>query len=201
MENRYYHKVTFLGSAATFDGLPPPKGKEFAIVGRSNVGKSSFINHILANRSLARTSKKPGKTSLANFYQIDNRMMLVDLPGYGYAKVSHREKSRWSRLIADYCEQRPNLSGIIWLLDIRHVGVGADKEARQWLDALRIPIFPILTKSDKLSRSMQSKHYKEFIKMFQFATKPIVYSIHDNMARERFWEQFDSWSQMILLEN
>ncbi|MDO5577593.1 MAG: ribosome biogenesis GTP-binding protein YihA/YsxC [Fibrobacter sp.] len=134
--NNRHHNVSFMISAANYTDIKPSNDEEYAILGRSNVGKSSFINHVLENRNLARISKKPGKTSLANFYRVDQQMVWVDLPGYGYAKVSGGERIRWSKLIASYCEKRKNLCGIIWLIDIRHIGAKADIEAYEWLKSL-----------------------------------------------------------------
>ena len=186
-------EAKFLVSAAYYKELPEPEGDEFAVIGRSNVGKSSFINHVLENRALARISKKPGKTSLANFYRVSETMVWVDLPGYGYAKTSGSERTRWSQLIASYCEKRSNLRGIIWLIDIRHIGVKNDVEAWQWLKRLNIPVFPVLTKADKLTTREKALHIKQACSFFGFSTEPVVYSINQHDSRRRFWEKFDIW--------
>ncbi len=185
--------ASFVASAAHFRDLPKPSGEEYAIVGRSNVGKSSFINHVLSSGALARTSKKPGKTTLANLYRLEEGLYWVDLPGYGYARASIEEKERWSKLIADYCSKRSNLVGIIWLLDIRHPGIGADLEAAQWLQSLNISILPVLTKGDKLSRNMQQKSVADYRKLFGFEEEPLVYSTLEHSSREKFWARFDDW--------
>ncbi len=198
--NQVKHKrpeALFITSSAYYKQLPTPKGEEFAIMGRSNVGKSSFINHVLENNALAKTSKTPGKTSLANLYQIDNSMVWVDLPGYGYAKVSGDEKTRWSTLIADYCTKRPNLLGIIWLIDIRHIGIKADLEAYPWLKSLFKPIFPVLTKADKLTSSQRKQKCKAAVDIFGFSQEPIIYSVLDHSSRDRFWGAFDNWRNSI----
>lgn len=187
------YSATFVASAAHFRDLPEPSGEEYAIVGRSNVGKSTFINHVLACGNLARTSKKPGKTTLANLYRLEEELFWVDLPGYGYAKASFSEKERWGRLIADYCEKRSNLAGIIWLLDIRHPGTAADLEASGWLKVLDVPILPILTKGDKLSRNMQQKNVAAYRRAFGFSEMPVVYSALEHASRERFWSRFEAW--------
>ncbi len=180
----------FLMSAAHFHQLPKPVGIEYCVMGRSNVGKSSFINHILDNKALARVSKTPGKTNCANLYRINNVMTWVDLPGYGYAKTSHSEKKRWSKLIKDYCMKRENVCGIIWLIDIRHVGVRADVEAYNWLCRLEIPLLPVLTKSDKLSQRERVKETRKAEKSFPCGISPVVYSIRKPGSREHFWKQF-----------
>ena len=188
-------EAQFLTSAAFPKDFPPPSGEEFAILGRSNVGKSSFINHVLERQGLARTSRKPGKTSLANFYRIDPTMIWVDLPGYGYAKTSGSERERWSELIRVYGEKRECLTGILWLVDVRHPGVKADLEARAWLERLGLPVFPILTKGDKLTRQQASVHRRKAAKLLRFTTEPVVYSTFQHASRERFWERFDVWRE------
>lgn len=185
----------FITSAAHFKELPAPTVQEYAILGRSNVGKSSFINHVLENKNLARTSKKPGKTSLANFFYIDESMIWVDLPGYGYAKVCRDEKKRWSKLINDYCTKRTSLAGILWLIDIRHIGTSADLEAAQWLISLSIPVFVVLTKGDKLTRNQCQKQMERAKIFTNCAGNPVIYSVNVHDARKRFWEQFNSWKE------
>ncbi len=187
-------RATFLQSAARFADLPESSHDEYCLLGRSNVGKSSFINHALENRRLARVSKTPGKTSLANVYLINDRYWWIDLPGYGYAKTSRGEKMRWSRLIADYCEKRTTLKGAIWLLDIRHPGAAADIQAARWLNELALPALPVLTKGDKLSRSERQARCLGFAKRFGLSGQPVVYSILENEARARFWERFDRFA-------
>lgn len=194
-------KTQFLSSAAHFKDLPAATLPEYAILGRSNVGKSSFINHVLENKTLARTSKKPGKTSLANLYQIDESMVWVDLPGYGYAKVSADEKARWSKLIADYCLKREALKGIFWLIDIRHIGVAADIEAAQWLSKVDIPVFSVLTKADKLTRK-QRREQLERAKIFSnCACDPAIYSVLEHESRKHFWEGFKTWQMFLSQSN
>ena len=190
-------EARFICSAANFRDLPPPSGEEYAILGRSNVGKSSFVNHVLENRTLARVSKTPGKTSLANYYRISEDLIWVDLPGYGYARTSGAEKTRWSQLIAAYCEKRSNLSGIIWLIDIRHVGTRADMEAYAWFGNLGKPIFPVLTKGDKLSAQQRTAQVKKARHLYSFVTDPVVYSTQEHKSRERFWLRFEEWRKKI----
>ncbi len=200
MENRIDRKrpeAVFLSSSAYYKELPAPNGDEFALLGRSNVGKSSFINHILEKKALAKTSKTPGKTTLANFYKVDTNIIWVDLPGYGYAKSSIDEKMRWSKLIADYCEKRANLAGIIWLIDIRHIGIKADIEAFLWLNSTGAPIFPVLTKADKLNISQQKQQVKAAIEIFKFTNEPLICSVHDHSSIDKFWKKFDFWRKSL----
>lgn len=186
----------FLLSAARYSELPKPTGVEYCILGRSNVGKSSFINHILDNKSLARVSKTPGKTNCANCYRINGSMIWVDLPGYGYAKTSRSEKKRWSKLISDYCMKRENLCGIIWLIDMRHIGVRADIDAYAWLHKCAVPFLPVLTKSDKLSQKERAVQVKKAGETFFCSSAPVTYSIRKPGSRERFWKQFRLWQDI-----
>jgi GTP-binding protein len=196
-ETQKKYSVKFVQSAAHLKELPKSTGEEYAVMGRSNVGKSTFINHALASGALARVSKRPGKTTLANLYRLDDGLFWVDLPGYGYAKAPGAEKERWSKLIADYCGRRKGLAGVIWLLDIRHPGLEVDMEAREWFGEIGLPIFPVLTKCDKLSKSMQKKHAAEFRKTFGFDGEPVIYSALEHGSRERFWSGFDEWRRGI----
>ncbi len=192
-EEQKKYSAEFVGSAARFKELPAPEGEEYAVLGRSNVGKSTFINHSLACGPLARVSKKPGKTTLANLYRLEDGLFWVDLPGYGYAEASADEKDRWSKLIADYCDNRSNLAGIIWLLDIRHPGAKADMEAYNWLGEIGRPVLPVLTKGDKLSRSRQKRQVKEFREIFAFGEEPVIYSSLQHGSRAVFWDRFNAW--------
>jgi GTP-binding protein len=187
----------FLVSAAYAKEFPQLQGDEFAILGRSNVGKSSFINHVLEKQGLARTSRTPGKTTLANFFRIDDGMIWVDLPGYGYARASGTERERWSVLIRDYCETRTNLRGIVWLIDIRHPGVAADLEARAWLEGLKVGFFPVLTKLDKINRSQIKTQVGKAMALLRLPAEPVVYSVMQHASRDRFRERFAQWRQSI----
>ncbi|MCD6363732.1 MAG: YihA family ribosome biogenesis GTP-binding protein [Synergistetes bacterium] len=133
--------------------IPLPWGlPEIAVAGRSNVGKSSFIN-VLLGEKLARTSSTPGKTRSLNFYLIDRKFILVDLPGYGYAKVSLSERERWARLVEAYVRKRGVILGFLQIIDIRHIPMDNDLRLFEWLSSLELPVGFIFTKIDKLSRS------------------------------------------------
>ena len=133
---------------------------EIAFVGRSNVGKSSFINSFLGRRNLAKTSSKPGKTRTINFYNIDNKFRLVDLPGYGYAKVSKTEKAKWDKLINEYLHDRENLKEVFLLVDIRHDPTELDSKMYEWIIDSGFTGFVIATKYDKISKNQLAKHIK-----------------------------------------
>ncbi len=184
----------FISSAARFEEIPKSVSPEFCILGRSNVGKSSFINHVFANGSLARVSKTPGKTTLANFYRVNDGTIWADLPGYGFAQKARSEQERWSLLVADYCEKRKNLCGVIWLCDSRHPGLPIDKEAIAWLVSLSLPVFAVLTKADKLSAAEQAQSVRRFAEEFPLSGAGLLFSTRSQQAGERFWQEFSAWA-------
>lgn len=139
---------------------PDENLQEIAFVGRSNVGKSTFINAFLAKKNLAKTSSKPGKTRTINFYNIDNSFRLVDLPGYGYAKVSKKEKEKWDKLINEYLHERENLKEVFLLVDIRHEPTKLDLQMYEWIIESGFTGFVIATKYDKISKNQLRKHIK-----------------------------------------
>jgi GTP-binding protein len=134
---------------------PPPLEREIAFAGRSNVGKSSLLNSLFG-RKLAHTSSTPGKTRSINFYTVNGSVYFVDLPGYGYAKASIKEKEKWERLIIDYFDSRKSLSLLAVLMDSRHPLQAVDRQMLEWVIYYSLPYLVVLTKADKLSRSQQS---------------------------------------------
>jgi GTP-binding protein len=193
--HHYSGTAQYLCSAGNYNELPEPVGDEYALLGRSNVGKSTFINHACAQGNLAKTSKRPGTTGCANIYKITETLCWVDMPGYGFASTSLHEKERWSTLIHEYCRRREKLKGILWLLDIRHIGLAMDCEAFEWLSKLGKPVLPILAKADKLSRGAQREQAKEFARRFGGMGEPVLFSALEHPARERFWNRFDEWQK------
>lgn len=141
--------VQFLGSF-TAETLPAPEYPEVAIGGRSNVGKSSFLNTISGRRGIARVSSKPGMTRTINFFLCGGKSILVDLPGYGYSRASRSERERWARDIEFYINGRENLKGVVLLGDLRHFPAGGDADALEWFVELGLPLLIVLTKADKL---------------------------------------------------
>ncbi|WP_321280357.1 ribosome biogenesis GTP-binding protein YihA/YsxC [Marinifilum fragile] len=142
----------FVMSNSDVKKCPKPDKPEYAFIGRSNVGKSSLINMITNNKNLAKTSSKPGKTQLVNHFLINKEWYLVDLPGYGFAKVAKNTKQRFSRLIFKYIESRPNLVNLFVLVDSRHEPQTKDTEFMEWLGINGIPFSIIFTKADKLTK-------------------------------------------------
>ncbi len=138
------------------NGLPPPAGPEVAFAGRSNAGKSSAINTLCDHVRLAFVSKTPGRTQLINFFRLRNGAVLVDLPGYGYAEVPEAIRLQWQRLLEDYLTRRPNLVGLVLIMDSRHPLKDRDRVMIGWFAPSGRPIHVLLTKSDKLTRSEQA---------------------------------------------
>ena len=151
-EKNIFVKLNFILSALEIHQLPEDIGLEVALCGRSNSGKSSVLNALANNKSLARTSKTPGRTQLINFFQLANGAHLVDLPGYGYAKVPKAMKVEWDRHLAEYLQMRKSLAGLILLMDIRHPLQDFDLQMLNWAAQAGLPVHILLTKSDKLKR-------------------------------------------------
>lgn len=149
---RSFQQTEFLTGAPDIRRAPPDTGLEVAFAGRSNAGKSSALNTITGRKSLARTSKAPGRTREINFFAIDPQRRLVDLPGYGYAKVSRTQQVQWQHSIARYLEQRQSLCGVILLMDVRHPLREQDCQVIRWCHAAHLPAHILLTKADKLKR-------------------------------------------------
>ncbi len=152
-------KVKFLKSAVKPEDYPPPLYPEIAVVGRSNVGKSSIINAIL-RRNIAKVSSSPGKTRLINFFLVNDNTYFVDLPGYGFAKVSKAEREKWRKMIERYFHSRENLKLVVLLVDSRHKPTQLDIMMKEWLEALGIPFVVVGTKLDKLNQSEKAKAKK-----------------------------------------
>ncbi|MET0069381.1 MAG: ribosome biogenesis GTP-binding protein YihA/YsxC [Candidatus Thiodiazotropha sp.] len=148
--NPFYHRARFLKSAARLSQSPADSGFEVAFAGRSNAGKSSALNVLCGQKSLARTSKTPGRTQLLNFFSLDEQRRLVDLPGYGYAKVAESIKREWQKTLAHYIEYRQCLRGMVLLMDIRHPLTEFDRQMLDWNTHHGLPTHILLTKADKL---------------------------------------------------
>ncbi|MGI9323278.1 MAG: ribosome biogenesis GTP-binding protein YihA/YsxC [Pseudomonadales bacterium] len=153
--NINFQSARFLTSAPTLSDCPPDQGRELAFCGRSNAGKSSAINALTRQKGLARTSKTPGRTRLINFFALDGDARLVDLPGYGYAKVPISVKEHWQRHLDAYLTQRQSLAGLVLLMDVRHPPKPFDEMMLAWSDTSGIPLHLLLTKADKLKRGAQ----------------------------------------------
>ena len=147
----------FVTSVADFKQIKDYGIKEIAIVGRSNVGKSSFINFLANNKNLAKTSSTPGRTRLINYFNINNELMLVDLPGYGFTKVGGEDKDNWDKLIGGYLQNSKNLIAVAILVDVRHEPTPLDLQMVAFVHHFDIPFFIVATKADKLSKAQIQK--------------------------------------------
>ena len=152
----HFQKARFLISAPDISHLdkhlPPESGIEIAFAGRSNAGKSSALNRLTQQKSLARTSKTPGRTQLINVFEIEEGKRLIDLPGYGFAKVPLEMKKKWQRSLGEYLQQRESLQGLVVLMDIRHPFKELDQQLIYWAIDADIPVLALLTKADKLKQ-------------------------------------------------
>lgn len=170
--------------------LPETDKVEIAFAGKSNVGKSSLINALMNRKSYARTSATPGKTQTINFYNINDIMYLVDLPGYGYAKVSEAEKAKWGKLIEKYLHTSKQLKAVFLLIDIRHDPSANDKMMYDWVVAQGYNPIIIATKLDKIKRSQVDKHIKMIKQGLGLipGTKVIPFSAETKQGRDEIWE-------------
>ena len=171
-----YNSARFLQSASKLSNCPPDDGVEIAFAGRSNAGKSSAINAITNNKKLARTSKTPGRTQLINFFSLNHpQVRLVDLPGYGYAKVPLSLKADWGTHLDDYLRNRSSLSGLVLIMDIRRPLTEFDQMLLKWTNDSQLPIIILLTKADKLKYGAAKLTYLELKR--QLADHPTLCEI------------------------
>jgi len=182
----------FVKSSPEFRKCPEPNKPEYAFIGRSNVGKSSLINAITNHKKLAKTSGTPGKTQLINHFEINDWWYLVDLPGYGFAKISKTMRANWEKMIMDYLYQRPNLMNTFILIDSRHEPQKLDKDLLDWFGSNQLPFTLVFTKSDKLTKKRLGDSlqvYRNYLKT-QWETLPpmIVSSAIEKLGVEEILE-------------
>ena len=177
--------ANFLLSAGTPADLPPPGPPEIAFAGRSNVGKSSAINALLGRKGLARTSKTPGRTQTINFYELGNEARLVDLPGYGFARVPQALRSQWQTLVGAYLASRTTLSAVVIVMDARHPLTPLDLQLVEWLGSLRTMV--LLSKCDKLSKLEQAAALREV----RATTKAAHVALFSSITRQGVAESRD----------
>ncbi|PHM62673.1 ribosome biogenesis GTP-binding protein YihA/YsxC [Xenorhabdus ishibashii] len=151
IKNYNYHMTHFVTSAPDIRHLPQDTGIEVAFAGRSNAGKSSALNALTRQKSLARTSKTPGRTQLINLFEVEEGVRLVDLPGYGYAEVPEEMKRKWQKALGEYLQKRECLLGLVVLMDIRHPLKDLDRQMIEWAVVMQVPVMVLLTKADKLA--------------------------------------------------
>lgn len=187
-------KVELYKAVYSPEDLPQTPFNEVAFVGRSNVGKSSLLNTIVNNFKLARVSSEPGKTRSINFYLVNQKFFLVDLPGYGFARVPLREQKRWKELIESYLKSRDRLKGIFLLIDSRVGPTEKDKQMKDWLDFYSIPYVVIATKVDKLNSSERKKLEEKVRRAFKDESVRIVpFSSKTREGREQVLKILNDW--------
>ena len=176
--------------------LPKNDLPEIAFLGKSNVGKSSLINTLMQRKSLARTSQAPGKTQTINYYKVNDSLYFVDLPGYGYAKVSQELRQKWGKMIERYITTSPTLKLICLLVDIRHEPTENDRLMYDWIKYHGYKVLLILTKADKLKRSVLNKHIKMIEKALKVANEDMIvaFSSETKQGREEVYEIIDNMS-------
>lgn len=196
MSQSFYHTAKFLKSVAQHSQLPKDEGAEIAFIGRSNAGKSSAINALVQQKHLARTSKTPGRTQLINFFECDGEHRLVDLPGYGYAKVPEEMKKHWQQQIDDYLRKRDCLRGLVLIMDIRHPWQEFDQQMLGWAGVANLPVHILLTKSDKLKFGVQKQTLIKIANKIKTLTGMItiqLFSATHHQGLEELYEVLDKW--------
>ncbi|GLC88400.1 ribosome biogenesis GTP-binding protein YihA/YsxC [Lysinibacillus piscis] len=189
------HNVEMVISAVRPDQYPEDGLPEFALAGRSNVGKSSFINRMIGRKALARISSKPGKTQTLNFYKIEEQLFFVDVPGYGYAKVSKKEREAWGKMIERYFTGRQELKAVVQIIDLRHPPTADDCMMYNFLKHYNIPCIVIATKADKIPKGKWDKHkkvVKETLDMEKSDTL-LVFSSETGLGFEEAWSTIESY--------
>lgn len=184
------HNVSLTVSAVKPEQYPNTSFPDLAFAGRSNVGKSSFINKVLSRKSLARTSSKPGKTATINFYNIDNCLNFVDLPGYGYARVSKEEKKKWGQMIETYLNTRETLSQVILLVDSRHEPTKDDEVMLNFIRAVCDQVVIVASKIDKLKASERNEAILRIIRTLKLGGDDIIipFSAVTGEGADMFWD-------------
>lgn len=193
--------VEFLKSSAKLEQCPKTEKREYAFVGRSNVGKSSLINSLTDRKQIAKTSGNPGKTQLINHYLVNEEWFLVDLPGYGYARVSKKNRKEFDQLIRHYLAKREELTCLFLLLDSRHDPLGPDVEFIQWLGEKGVPFVIVFTKVDKIPKTqveLKINKYKEFL-LTQWEELPPIFitSSSKNIGQEEILQFIDETNESL----
>lgn len=182
----------FIKSATRPGNYPPAELPEIAFAGRSNVGKSSLINVLVKRKNLVRTSSTPGRTQLINFFSVNDKFNLIDLPGYGFAKVPLAVKKAWGPMIRTYLEVRETLKGVVFILDIRRIPREEDIQLLDWLEEFGVPTIPVITKIDKVNRSQREKQIKLIITESGLPREAFsLFSALTKEGSEEIWERIE----------
>ncbi|MGK5094737.1 ribosome biogenesis GTP-binding protein YihA/YsxC [Deltaproteobacteria bacterium TL4] len=183
----------FIISAASEQQFYETQLNEVAFAGKSNVGKSTLINSLLNRRQLVKTSSTPGKTQLINFFLINSMFHLVDLPGYGFAKVPDHVKNQWKQLVEVYLSQRDVLQGVVLIIDVRHGPSQADIQLKGWLDHYQRRTLIVANKADKLKRGQRLEQQKMIQTKMGMETLPILHSSLEGIGKSEIWSVLDRW--------
>jgi GTP-binding protein len=183
----------FVTSAVKPAQYPPPEFPEVAFAGRSNVGKSSLINTLVNRRRLVKTSTTPGRTQLINFFRINGNLLLVDLPGYGYAKVPAAVRKQWGPMIETYLSKRPTLKAVVLLMDLRRVPGIEELNFMAWLRQYGVTPIPVLTKCDKLSKTNQTKQRRLIAQALGMAAEGLIlFSAKSGQGKAVLWQSIQA---------
>ncbi|CAM4437020.1 ribosome biogenesis GTP-binding protein YihA/YsxC [Paenibacillus phoenicis] len=189
-------KAEFIISAVGPNQYPEDALPEIALAGRSNVGKSSLINRMINRKNLARTSSTPGKTQHLNYYRVNDRLYFVDVPGYGYAKVSKSQREVWGKMIEKYLQERETLKLVLQIIDLRHPPTKDDELMYDWLKAYELPVCVVATKADKVPKSRWQKHLK-IIKealVLRAGDPLILFSAEEGIGKDELWAQIKRYA-------
>lgn len=193
--NINFNNINLIISAVKKAQYPDTGLTEVALSGRSNVGKSTFINSMIGRKNMARTSQQPGKTQTLNFYNIDEQLIFVDVPGYGYAKVSKVQREKFGKMIEEYITQRENLKLVIQLVDLRHQPTEDDVLMYNYLKHFDIPTLIICTKEDKIAKGKVQKHIKRIKDKLELESGDniISYSSIKNSKQQEIWNFIETY--------
>lgn len=196
-------KAEFVVSNSTVDKCPAPDRHEYAFIGRSNVGKSSLINMLTNNKNLAKTAAKPGKTQLINHFLINDSWYMVDLPGYGYARISETHRQAFEKMIRDYILKRENLVCLFVLIDSRHEPLRIDLEFMEWLGENGVPFVMVFTKADKLTANQRirciDKYHEVMLDTWETTPMAFMTSSEKRLGREELLDYIDELNTSVKL--
>ncbi len=198
-----YQQAKYLLGAAKLHQLPEDRGIEVAFAGRSNAGKSSALNTLTQQKSLARTSKTPGRTQLINVFTLDEGRRLIDLPGYGYAKVPQKMKEQWQAELGKYLQSRKCLHGLVLLMDIRHFLKDTDVQMLEWAASVDLPVHCLLSKADKLKSGAKSKalmQCKKELKELHPNASVQAFSSLKRLGLDQLYAKLDLWYDPPMLD-
>ncbi|MCF1675022.1 ribosome biogenesis GTP-binding protein YihA/YsxC [Tetragenococcus halophilus] len=189
------HAAEIVISAVSKKQYPKSALAEIALAGRSNVGKSSFINTLIDRKKLARTSSKPGRTQTINFYLIENKFHFVDLPGYGYAKVSKQERAKWGEMIDEYFANRKQLQAVVSLIDMRHDPSEGDVQMYDFLKYYNFPVIVVATKADKVAKNKREQQISRIKEILDFDENDyfVVFSTVSKEGKEKAWKAIEEF--------